>query len=103
MKPTLKKGAILLQTLVASVLLSMLAVMVMRWVLARYIVANRVMGSTKNVSFAKGGAEYGAQTIKSATDWDLAPSGEILFDDNNIGKVVRYSSSGSRITVTVPE
>ncbi|MBU2573392.1 MAG: hypothetical protein KKH28_04875 [Elusimicrobia bacterium] len=40
-----KKGAILLQTLVMSILLSMIAVMVMRWVLARYVLVGRVYRS----------------------------------------------------------
>lgn len=41
MKPRWKKGVVLLQTLVMSVILSMIAVMVMKWVLARYMLAAR--------------------------------------------------------------
>lgn len=43
-----KKGAILLQTLVMSVILSMISVMVLKWVLARYIIVNRVQQSAEN-------------------------------------------------------
>ncbi|MBI4802685.1 MAG: hypothetical protein HY796_09210 [Elusimicrobia bacterium] len=44
MKPRLiwKRGAILLQTLVMSILLSMIAIMVMKWVLARYVLVGRM-------------------------------------------------------------
>ncbi|HBE87552.1 MAG TPA: hypothetical protein DDW67_00215 [Elusimicrobia bacterium] len=38
----LRRGTILLQTLVVSVIISMIAVMVMKWVLARYTLASRV-------------------------------------------------------------
>lgn len=46
MKPRWKKGMILMQTLVMSVLLSMIAVMLMKWVLARYMMAARNFRST---------------------------------------------------------
>lgn len=58
MKPKLrwKKGAVLLQTLVTSVLLSMIAVMVLKWVLARYTIASRVqrssMANARTVGYA---------------------------------------------------
>lgn len=37
-----KKGAILLQTLVMSIILSMIAIMIMRWVLMRYSLVGRI-------------------------------------------------------------
>lgn len=40
--PRLRRGTVLLQTLVVSVIISMIAVMVMKWVLARYTLASRV-------------------------------------------------------------
>jgi len=46
MKPRWKKGTVLLQTLVMSVVLSMIAVMMMKWVLARYMLAARSYRST---------------------------------------------------------
>jgi len=41
MKPHWRKGTALLQTLVMSVLLSMISVSLMKWVLARYMIAAR--------------------------------------------------------------
>lgn len=46
MIPRWRKGTALLQTLVMSVLLSMVAVMMMKWVLARYMMAARNYRST---------------------------------------------------------
>ena len=43
---TRRKGMILLQTLVMSVILSMIAVMVMQWVLGRYMTATRTYRSS---------------------------------------------------------
>jgi hypothetical protein len=48
-----KKGSILLQTLIMSVMLSMIAIMAMRWVLARYIIANRVQESAVKSNIAQ--------------------------------------------------
>lgn len=47
MIPRWRKGTALLQTLVMSVLLSMVAVMMMKWVLARYVMAARNYRSTQ--------------------------------------------------------
>ena len=44
----------LLQTLVISVIISMIAVMVMKWVLARYTIATRVQRSATNEARADG-------------------------------------------------
>ena len=55
-----KKGAILLQTLVLSVILSMISVMVMKWVLARYTIVNRIQQSAKNTGNAQGYAAFKA-------------------------------------------
>lgn len=49
-----KKGAILLQTLVMSVILSMIAVMLLKWIMARYIIVNRVSQSAVNTGGAQG-------------------------------------------------
>ena len=46
MKLRRKKGTVLLQTLIMAVILSMIAVMMMKWVLARYMMAARNYRST---------------------------------------------------------
>ncbi|MDT8286526.1 MAG: hypothetical protein RQ748_05395 [Elusimicrobiales bacterium] len=50
----LRRGAVLLQTLVISVIISMIAVMVMKWVLARYTIATRIQRSAKNEARSDG-------------------------------------------------
>ena len=72
MKPKLrwKRGAILLQTLVISVILSMIAVMVLKWVLSRYTIVTRVQRS----SMAQGrGAGY-ATSMAGAINFGTVPS-----------------------------
>ena len=49
-----RKGVILMQTLVMSVILSLLAVMVLKWVLGRYMLAARAFRSTKSSSHSEG-------------------------------------------------
>ncbi|MCM2268326.1 MAG: hypothetical protein NDI60_11205 [Elusimicrobiales bacterium] len=49
-----RKGMVLLQTLVISVILSMIAVMVLKWVLARYMLAARNYRSTTTKIAASG-------------------------------------------------
>lgn len=52
--PRLRRGTVLLQTLVISVIISMIAVMVMKWTLARYTLASRVQRSAVAQSRAAG-------------------------------------------------
>jgi hypothetical protein len=54
MKPRWRRGVVLLQTLVMSVILSMIAVMVMKWVLARYILAARNYRATEAKAHSQG-------------------------------------------------
>ncbi len=54
MKPRWRKGTALLQTLVMSILLSMIAVSLMKWVLARYMIAARNYRSAVTVARAGG-------------------------------------------------
>lgn len=62
-----KKGAVLLQTLVMSVILSLIAVMVLKWVLARYGIVTRVQRS----SMANGrGVGYATSASES---WNFGP------------------------------
>lgn len=49
-----RKGVILLQTLVMSVVLSLMSVMVLKWVLGRYMLAARAYRSAKSISHSEG-------------------------------------------------
>ncbi len=53
MKLRYRRGVVLLQTLVLSVILSMMAVMVMKWVLARYLLAARNYRSNEAAAHVK--------------------------------------------------
>ena len=55
-----KKGAILLQTMVMSVVLCMISVMVLKWIMARYIIVARVQQSAKNIGTAQ---SYAMQNV----------------------------------------
>ncbi len=87
-KPGWKRGAILLQTLVTAVLLSMIAVMVLKWVLARYAIASRVqrssMASVRAVGYAAAGAaswNFGTVPNNGSADLpaDSSPQDHISF------------------------
>lgn len=71
MKPRWRKGTALLQTLVMSVLLSMISVSLMKWVLARYMIAARNYRSTATIARAGG---Y-SQQLFSNWNFGSVPSG----------------------------
>lgn len=87
-----KKGAILLQTLVMSVILSLIAVMVLKWVLARYLIVSRIQASSRNTGNAQG---YAAFKLNK-----LTPDPTPLTID---GKPVSCSAVGDKFTITVPD
>lgn len=70
MKPRWRKGVVLLQTLVMSVILSMIAVMLMKWVLARYMMSARNYRSFTTVARTTG---Y-AQACFSNWNFNTAPT-----------------------------
>ena len=83
-----KKGAILLQTLVMSVILSMISVMILKWIMARYIIVNRVKQSAVNVTDAQGYA-----SLKTMT-WNVpATAGSTTMGVEN--KPVSFQPPGS--------
>ena len=97
MKPKLswKRGAILLQTLVMSVLLSLIAVMVLKWVLARYMVANRIQTSARNAGTSQG---YAALKVNS---WSVPTNASNTTLD---GKPVSFTpKGGGRFETTVTD
>ena len=99
MKPRFRKGVVLLQTLVMSVLLSMIAVMVMKWVLARYLMAAR----NYRASEARAHSDYIPGALVGGWVFNTSPvpsSGNVTID----GKSVQYSrgtGESKPFTITV--
>jgi len=89
-----RKGVVLLQTLVMSVLLSMMAVMLLKWILARYTMAahNYRSDTTR--------ARVGGYTQAAFSSWNFnaGPALPAVPD----GKNIAYSPSGAgMVTVTM--
>lgn len=95
MKPRWRKGSALLQTLVMSVLLSMIAISMMKWVLARYTMSARNYRSVATTSRVGG---Y-TQAVFSYWNFGSGPSSMPALPD---GKSINYSASGAGMaTVTL--
>ncbi|PKM96526.1 MAG: hypothetical protein CVU79_13035 [Elusimicrobia bacterium HGW-Elusimicrobia-3] len=105
MKPGWKKGIVLVQTLVISVILSMIAVMVMKWVLARYMLAARNYRSSEAASHSQWVAadRLSQWNFYAYPDLSNVPStGVTTLDGTN----VRYSRTGGmsmRVTITADQ
>jgi len=100
MKPRWKKGMVLLQTLVMSVLLSLIAVMVMKWVLARYMMAARNYRATTSTARATGYSQQFFSTWNSGA----APACGANVDGQNITCSIAPPNAGMQIvTMTVDE
>jgi hypothetical protein len=100
MKPRFRRGVVLLQTLVLSVVLSMMAVMVMKWVLARYLLAARNYRSSESVAHA--------QYVNSLfTSWNsnfaAIPSNGTISIDGKTFTFSRNVSSSMRFNVTMQQ
>ena len=101
MKLRRKKGTVLLQTLIMAVILPMIAVMMMKWVLARYMMAARNYRSTAATARSYGYLQdrisvWGYQDI---TNHSAPPGGGSASVD---GKTVSFSSAGGAMrTVTI--
>lgn len=108
MKPRWKKGVVLLQTLVMSVILSMIAVMVMKWVLARYLLAARNYRSSEAKARSQGitGDRLSRWNYVSYPNFRTIPTtGSMTVDGKRVYyKRTRTNSQGSmEFTVTVDE
>lgn len=107
MKARWKRGAVLLQTLVMAIMLSMIAVMLMKWVLARYLLAARNYRATE----AKARSQM--VTAQEFTQWNfqdfpaLMPagsSGSLTTFDNTTVTWERTGGALPRVyTVTIDE
>ncbi|MDO8805507.1 MAG: hypothetical protein Q7R35_13885 [Elusimicrobiota bacterium] len=94
MKPRWKKGVILLQTMIMALILSMVSVMLMKWVLARYMMAARSYRSTAATATAVGNSQ------KTASEWNFSTTAA------SCGTVVNgqtITCAGGRITITADE
>lgn len=78
MKTRPRRGAVLLQVLVMSVILSMLAVMVMKWILERHLLAVRIQKSSVNFGNAQG---YAA---KNQSTWGTPPDASAVMDSKQV-------------------
>jgi lipopolysaccharide export system protein LptC len=85
---------VLLQTLVISVILSMIAVMVLKWVLSRYMFAARNYRSTVAKVHSTGWAMQRFSTWNFNTS-AVGSSGSITMDT----KIVTFTTSGSGATM----
>jgi hypothetical protein len=100
MKARSRRGVVLLQTLVLSVVLSMMAVMVMKWVLARYMLAARNYRSTESVAHA----QY-INSLFSSWNSNFAsiPSAGSMTIDGKSFTFSRNVSSSMRFNVTMQQ
>lgn len=69
-RPAWKNGAILLQTLVMSIILSMIAIMIMKWVLMRYVVVGHMHRSITSNTRGEG---YNFSRFCNS-NWNSAPA-----------------------------
>lgn len=84
-----RRGVVLLQTLVTSVILSMIAVMVLKWVLGRYMLAARNYRSTVSKAHTQG------VSMQNFSAWNfntgsIPASGSSVLDS----KTISYTTSG---------
>ena len=98
-----RKGSVLLETLIISVLLSYISVMVMQWVLARYSLATHAYLS----GAARLHAGYAAERI-SIWNNGTAPAGNVYTVPDGMNKAVTVGVGGAvnnirTITITTPE
>ncbi len=101
-KRTLRRGVVLLQTLVISVILSMISVMVLKWVLGRYMMATRSFRS--NVSKISGHGVFNSQFPTwptSGVPANVTASVPQTTNGASSSQCVRIRTSGSAVTITV--
>jgi len=93
---------VLVQTLVISVILSMIAVMVMKWVLARYVLAARNYRASESASHS----QWAAAEQLSRWNFNAYPNSAFIpssgFTDIE-GARVQFTRSGSQVNITVEQ
>jgi len=96
---------VLLQTLVMSVILSMIAVMVMQWVLGRYLIASRSFKSNLTIVHVMG---VTSEMMSQAIDPDTVADYNVLIQDASYPQrvcvhVYMSWTAPSRIVVSADE
>lgn len=81
----------LLQALVMSVILSMISVMVIRWVFSRYVVANQFQNSARNTSISTGYA------MSNSSRW-IIPNADANTTLDGKAVVFHFLSAGTYTT-----
>lgn len=95
-KYALKNGAVLLQTLMMTMTISLMATMVLKWVLNRYALASAVQGGAIRTSLADG---YTAAMLSGGN-----PPNNSSFVDANSGKRITFRRTGAgEYTTTVSD
>lgn len=98
---------VLLQTLVMSVLLSMIAVMLMKWILARYLLAARNYRATEAKSRSQGitAEQFSRWNFQDRPDMGTIPTtGSMSVDGRQVNYNRSAASAGSmQFDITVDE
>ena len=98
-RPCWKRGAVLLQTMVVAVLLCIIAMSVMRWVLARHTVVNRVQHSALNTGNAQG---YAAAKMQNENWTTGSPPDTSTVMDSKPVSFTQKAAGKYETTVTDP-
>ncbi len=100
MKPRWRKGTALLQTLVMSILLSMIAVSLMKWVLARYMIAARNYRSAAATTRVDGYTQAYFSWINFGSPLGKAPP---LPDGKPISYGATPAGTTNKVTMFLPD
>lgn len=93
---------VLVQTLVISIILSMIAVMVMKWVLARYVLAARNYRASESASHSQWAA------ADRLSRWNFVAYPDSAFipssgSQNIDGANVSFTRTGQQVNITVTQ
>jgi hypothetical protein len=102
MKRGWRKGMVLVQTLIISVILSMIAVMVMKWVLARYMLAARNYRASESASHSQwvAGEQFSRWNFNTYPNSASIPSSG---SQNIDGANVSFIRTGPQVNITVTQ
>ena len=101
MKIIFKRGSMLLQTLVMCVIMAMIGVMVLKWVMARYMLSARLYRSNASKVRTEGCySKINAEMSAKMSDLTATPGdGSCLIDV----KKIKYTTDGNQIDYTVDQ
>lgn len=101
-KRNFRRGVVLLQTLVTSVILSMIAVMVLKWVLGRYMMSTRNFRS--NAAKVSGYGFFNDQFPRwpqAGVPADVTGQVPRIMNGNSDTQCVRIRTAGNVVTISV--